>query len=823
MRVLVDDTPITRASVATAVTSGDFSADTGWTLASSSGSATVTGGNLVLVTTAAGGVATATQGISVSVGDQATEHALRIVVPRGPVVFRLGTTSGGEELISRTELETGTHSLAFTPNAGTAYIQFETRGLVNIHVDSCTVEAAGVLELPGPWTEDDLDYLRYAQSGDVVFIACVGYQQRRIERRAARSWSIVLYKTSDGPFQAVASIPDVTVTPSDTTGNITLTASAALFKAEHVGSLFRIFSTSQAISASLAGDDTYSDAVRVFGIDAARSFSLTITGTWVGTLTLQRSFDGPTTGFLDTATTYTANDSETIPDDYDNQEVWYRIGFVGSTHTSGTAEIAIAYPGGGGAGVVRITDYSSSTSVYGEVLTSIKSLVASSDWQEADWSDKDGWPSAVALFDGRLWWAGRDKEWASISDAYHSFDIDEVGDAGPISRSIGAGPVETINWLLPLQRLVVGTGASEISVRSSSFDEPLTPTNFSQKDCSTQGSAARAAVKMDKRGIFIQRSGKRVFDLSFSIDAQDYVSKDLTQLVPDIAGRGNTLTALAVQRQPDTRIHAVRSDGTVVVLVYEPDEEVVCWWKIETDGLVEKAYVLPGTVEDQVYYIVKRTINGSTVRFHERFAREDECTGQPEARLADLHILYSGAATDTITGLSHLEGEDVVVWGWNTATPFTVTLPDGTEQEVGKDLGTFTVSGGEITGLAEDVTDACVGLAYTARFKSAKLAYGGALGTALVQKKRLNALGLILADTHAGALTYGQSFDVMDALPLVENGMEIDTDTIWPAYDAMSFELPGQWDTDARLCLEASAPRPVTVLAAVPSITTHDK
>ena len=823
VRVLVDDTPITRASVATAITNGDFGASGSWTLAATSGSSTVTGGYLVLVTTAAGGVARATQSVSVSGGDEDTEHALRIVVTRGPVVFRVGTTSGGDELIGRTELETGEHSLAFTPSAATFYVQFETRGLVQIKVDSIEVEAAGVMELPAPWTEDDLDSLRYAQSADVVFIACVGYQQRRIERRATRSWSIVTYKTSDGPFQSVASIPNVTVTPSATTGNITLTASAALFASTHVGSLFRLFSTSQAISASLAASDTYSEAVRIFGIDAARSFTLTITGVWVGTLTLQRSFDGPDTGFLDTTTTYAANASATIPDDYDNQEIWYRIGFKGGDYSSGTANIAIAYPGGGGAGVVRITDFSSSTSVGGEVLSSIKSLVASSDWQLAEWSDAEGWPSAVALFDGRLWWAGRDKEWGSISDAYHSFDIDEVGDAGPISRSIGAGPVENINWLLPLQRLIVGTAASEISVRSSSFDEPLTPTNFSQKDCSTQGSAARAAVKMDKRGIFIQRSGQRIFELGYSLDEQDYKSRDLTQLRPDIAGSGGTLTALAVQRQPDTRIHAVRSDGQVAVLVYEPDEEVVCWWRVETDGIIEKAYVLPGEVEDAVYYVVQRTIDGQTVRFHERFAREDQCLGQPEARLADSHILYSGAATDTITGLDHLEGEEVVVWGWNTDTPFSVTLPDGTTQTVGKDLGTFTVASGAITGLSEDVTDACVGLAYTARFKSAKLAYGGSFGTALAQKKRLSALGLILADTHAGALSYGQSYAVMDALPLVEDGMTIDTDTIWSNYDRMAMELPGQWDTDARLCLEAAAPRPCTVLAAVPSITTHDK
>jgi hypothetical protein len=108
---------------------------------------------------------------------------------------------------------------------------------------------------------------------------------------------------------------------------------------------------------------------------------------------------------------------------------------------------------------------------------------------------------------------GTDKIWGSVSDAYTSFDIDTEGDAGPINRSVGFGPVDTINWLLPLGRLIVGRQGAETSVRSGSFDEPLTPTNFTLKDCSTQGSAPVAAVKIDTRGVFVQQSNRRVFEL----------------------------------------------------------------------------------------------------------------------------------------------------------------------------------------------------------------------------------------------------------------------------------------------------------------------
>jgi hypothetical protein len=227
-------------------------------------------------------------------------------------------------------------------------------------------------------------------------------------------------------------------------------------------------------------------------------------------------------------------------------------------------------------------------------------------------------------------------------------------------------------------------------------------------------------------------------------------------------------------------------------------------------------------MENRVYYAVKRTIGGSTKRFLEKLARRDQCTGLPEARCADSHIYYSGSETSTITGLDHLDGEEVVVWGWNTVNPFTATMPDGSIVETGRDLGTFTVSGGQILNVGETVTNAIVGLAYEATFKSAKLAYAAQLGTALNQTKKIDSIGLVLANTHVQGLEYGQSFTTMDNLPLVEEGADVDQNGVWEDFDGMMITVPGEWKTDARLCLRATAPRPCMVMAAVVGITTNE-
>ena len=170
----------------------------------------------------------------------------------------------------------------------------------------------------------------------------------------------------------------------------------------------------------------------------------------------------------------------------------------------------------------------------------------------------------------------------------------------------------------------------------------------------------------------------------------------------------------------------------------------------------------------------------------------------------DSHIIYSGASTTSMTGLSHLEGETVAVWGG------------------GKDLGTYTVSSGAIT-LSEAVTDACIGLAYTAQFKSSKLAYAAGLGTALTQKKNISTLGVILYNTHYQGLKYGADFSNLDNLPLVKDGAVTADDTVHASFDEEAFSFDGIWDTDARLCLQAASPRPCTVLAAIVGVETHDR
>lgn len=799
LRVLVNEVPITRTAVTTTI--ANFSSGGSWsTSTSGGGTASTSGSVLTLNLGTVGGTATATQTVTLGTGASGVEHALRIAVTRGPLKFRVGTASGLDDLVATTRLDDGTHSLAFTPTT-TFYIQFEAASILNKIVASITLEGAGVMALPTSYTASSLPKIRAAQSADVIFLACDGLQQRRVERRGTRSWSIVTYKADDGPFTTAYSDSTITLTPSATRGNITLTANKNLFKSTNVGGLYRLFNSGQNADTEVSAEDTFGNAIRVTGVGATRNLYYAVGGTWSGRVTLQRSFDGPDSGFTDVLS-FTANVSPTTYNDgLANSIVWYRLGFKSGDYTSGTAGVNLSYGGGGDSGIVRVTGYTSPTQVSAEVLNDLSNTTATRDWREGAWSTRRGFPTAVELHEGRLWWAGNDRIWGSVSDAYNSFDIDYEGDAGPIDRTIGKGPIAKISWLISLVRLLMGTDRSVITAKSSSFDEPLTPTNFNLTTSSTQGTYSQlGCVKVDGRAVYVQASNRRVYEILFDVQEADYKTSDLTRLNPDIGLAG--FVDLDAQRQPDTFVHLVRADGQVAVLLYDPQDQVEAWWRIETDGAVENVCVLPGTLEDKVYYVVRRTIGGVTKRYIERFARIDQCQGGTLSRCADSHVIYQGAATTTITGLSHLEGKNVVVWA------------------DGKDVGSKVVSGGQIT-LTTAASNVCVGLAYEALYKSSKLAYAAAGGTALTQKKKVDRVGLILANTHYQGLEYGPDESHLDPLPLMEMGKVTAPDTLWTAYDQDSISFPGQWDTDSRVVLKAAAPRPCTVMAIVVEMTTN--
>jgi len=890
MRVWIDEVPVTRVAVGTSIGDPWFLGTGAWSSSNTtSGAGVVIGSNLCTLTCQpVGGLAQIQQTVSVANADLGKEHAIRLTVTHGPVVFRAGSTVGGADLIAQTTLDTGTHSLAFTPATSNFTIQIESTDAWSKTLTGCVIEPAGVMIVPTPWAAADLPNIRYDQSGDIIFVGCYGRQQYKIERRSAHSWSTVLFYANEpdvaGPFQSTPGI-EANFTPGNYYGNTTLTSNRPWFNPGHVGCLFRLFNNGQIYDTLLASQNAFSPAVRVSGVGATRNYSWNSIGTWTGTLTFQRSYDGADSGFID-ITTATSNGSPTFASatggtggtpDLDNVICWERVGFKAGNYTSGAVIVGSTYTGGGGYGICRVTGYVSPTTVTIAVLSPFSSLQATTDWVEGDWSTFRGWPTSVCFHEGRLFWFGGNQAWLSASDDYTNYadinlDGTSTGDGGAINVTLGAGPVDTISWGLSLTRLMIGREQSIGSCRSSNFDQPLTPTAIVIRDCSDQGAERLPAIKAGKRGIFVQQSGRRVYELSFVGQEMDYDDRDLTRLNLDIGAQG--FVDIDKETQLDKMVLLPRGDGQCAALLYDVKDEVEAWWRIQTLGVIENVAVLPQDgLEDLVYFVVNRTINGVTRRFIERLAPRTNCVGGAINQQLDCHVVYQGTPVSTIQ-LPQLPNTLVSVWADGaaigsgttdgsgnlampdgqahanivaglagtvisvTATSATATLTVGTQYngypcEVFADIGStgepvhigsIVVSGGTVTlpnGQTALTIIACLG--YVAPFMSAKLAYGAQLGSALTQKKRIDHLGLVLYDTNYQGLMFGQRFDMLDNMPLIEAGEATPAGTVWSEFDEPMIEVPGSWNTDARLCLLAQAPNPCTVGGVVIGLSTNEK
>ncbi len=201
---------------------------------------------------------------------------------------------------------------------------------------------------------------------------------------------------------------------------------------------------------------------------------------------------------------------------------------------------------------------------------------------------------------------------------------------------------------------------------------------------------------------------------------------------------------------------------------------------------------------DEVWVTVTRIIDGETKRYVEFLEGyyDDLVHDQEDAYYADSIITYDGALTNIITGLNHLEGETVKVWGDGSI------LPD------------VTVDDGQII-LLTAVEVAQIGLPYKHRLKTLKIEGGNPAGTAMGKKKRINSITFVLQNSHT--LTFGPDDDnkFNKDFRLVSSPMDAGV-SLFTGEQFYGFD--GGLETDTRIIIESDDPAPFTLLAMVPEV-----
>jgi hypothetical protein len=457
-------------------------------------------------------------------------------------------------------------------------------------------------------------------------------------------------------------------------------------------------------------------------------------------------------------------------------------------YTSGTPVATISFPFGATVGVAKVTGFTSSVLVNIEVLDNFGATTATDEWAEGAWSDYRGHPKGIAIASGRLWNGRGDKAWGSGSDLYESQAAgDEDDDAISITLSVGSSSPEVL-WLLALDRLQVGTSVSAsdispiktgdglITIGSSALEEALTPSNTTVR---SQGAT----------GIYVDQSGHTALEISRSAENTEYGTRSLMRLHKDIGRPG--IRQLAFATRPDARLFMVRSDGQLLVKLFDRGENVFGWARRTTSGEVKSVAILPGADEDEVYVLVDR--DGDTTPWQLEKLASFYRTTAADACHIDSYVKYDGVAATNISGADHLEGKTVKVWA------------------AGAYMGTRTVVGGALdTPLATAKTPIVVGLSYTGRYQSSRLAIGAQAGTALAQiGKPVNIAFLLSNSTRM--VRWGGTFDRMDPLP--ERGGDVTYDTGPGLADETTefHPVPGSPSRDTRICLEVESPFPVTI------------
>jgi len=210
----------------------------------------------------------------------------------------------------------------------------------------------------------------------------------------------------------------------------------------------------------------------------------------------------------------------------------------------------------------------------------------------------------------------------------------------------------------------------------------------------------------------------------------------------------------------------------------------------ETNAKAKSVASIPEGGEDQVWVIIERVINGSTVQYVEYLSST-----------ANMDSYLTGtvnSSTTSVTSLDHLEGEKVqIVIGDAVYPPQTVTNGAVTV-DIPTELSTKTID---------------VGLGFTSTLKTLKPEFGGQAGTSQGRKKRYNEVMVRFLNTVGATINDDQLPFRSSATPMGQN---------IPEFTGDKRVTNLGWDRDGQITVKQTQPLPMTILGITGTLLTVD-
>lgn len=511
-----------------------------------------------------------------------------IVTKQGGVKRRPGTMYVGP---ADTATASSSILIPFVQGAGAAWMIEFANTTAKVYGSN---RAYTGVQLTSPYTSAQLAELDWAQSDSTMWLFHPDVPVHRLQRLDGGSWVLSPAPFTTLPFAESGVNPSTAATLSASTvgAGRTLTAAAGAFVAADVG------------RAIVSGPGL---AV-ITGYTSTTQVTVEITRAFAGTALASQAWTIDSSPQTDC--TPSAKDPVGASITLTLAAAGWRASDVGSL---------VRINGG----LVKITSYTSDTVVHARILRALSAIVAAPAlaWslEPPSWSPVYGYPRSGTVYQQRLITAGNRKFPRTVwgSRIGETLDFERwTDDNDSFAFTIDSDESTPIRFVTGTQELVVLTESAEYSMRGG-VEKPITPTNVRIKPESGHGCSQVRPVQINREAWFVQRAGRKVRAMGYRYDFDGYSSPDTTALAEHITESG--VVSMTYAQELEGVVWASLGNGRMVSCTLDRDQQpsVVAWTAHPASGFVEWVASIPAGDRDEVWAIVRRTINGAQVRYIE--------------------------------------------------------------------------------------------------------------------------------------------------------------------------------------------------------------
>lgn len=583
------------------------------------------------------------------------------------------------------------------------------------------------------------------------------------------------------------------LTPSGTTGDITLTSNKNIFAGSKAGAYIKL--KQEIASKTVSTSNGTTERVRV-----GENWKVISHGTWSGSFTIEKSDDGES--WKEYRKYTSGNDYNPSESGSVTEPVFLR---AVCTITSGTCTVDLTAMAYNAEGVVKLTEITSDSTAKAHVEKELGSTDMTTNFLWGAWSEEFGYPQTLCFFQDRLCFGGTKKQpymvWMSRTGDYGNFSVEKasgtVTDDSAVALAFVSRKQFKILHLIASTDLIVLTAGNEWTVSGS---DTVTPSKAVPKMQTTRGCSTVEPLMIGGRIVFVQGRGSTVRDMAYSYETDSYGGNDLTLLAKHIIENVQIVDS-AYKQEPDSTIYFVRSDGSMACLSYIMEQKVYAWSTIETQGKIEAVAAVQEGDEDIIYLVVKREINGVTVRNIEYLAKNPAKSNNPDDYIMlDNAIEYSTAeksSGETEIDAAELAGEKVTVIG------------------DGRMYSGLTVSQDGTVTLPAAVQHAFIGLPYRSIVELPNVEIRTGDGTMQGRKKQISNCILRLSNSLGGMV--GPDINTMDLMNFDEQNAVSDI-KLFTGDKHMTLPIGG-FNNEGRVIIVTDEPYPFNLLAVVREVS----